>query len=303
MSNEIREFGLFLDGLRIERNISREDLCEGIISLSQYKRYLRGDTSVPNGKLVMIADRLKFSISDIHFLFNKNHNKEYNKILAIYDLIKEEQFQKAYTLAQNMLNTVLVSEYNKLFFDFCYIAIQHSLKMVSDVHVLELFSNLIDYPNCANNEKYNMIEISILIRISNISVKIGNFESTDMLYRILTSSSFQYTSANDYSFLPSIYSSLSKILGIKKEYNKVLEISSLGIDYCLVHETSNGLSHLLFFNALANFHLEKIAEAKESAKKCFMALYIENKPEKLNNFKSIFEKQFNMNLDDLIKFK
>jgi len=303
MSNELREFGLFLDGLRLERNISREDLCEGIMSLSQYKRYLRGDTSVPNGKLVMIADRLKFSISDIHFLFNKNHNNEYNKILRIYDLIKEEQFTPAYSLAQDMMNEVIVSEYNKLFFDFCFITIQHSLKLVSDIHVLDLFSNLIDYPNCANNEQYNMIEISILIKISNISVQINNYESSDMLYRILTSPNFQYSSANDNSFLPSIYSSLAKILGIKKEYDKVLEISNLGIKYCLVHETSNALSHLLFFNALANFHIGNKEEALSSAKKCFMQLHIENKPEKFRNFQYSFERNFNMKLEKLIKFK
>jgi len=46
MENKAREFGLFIDGLRLERNISREDLCDGIMSLSQYKRYLRGDTSI-----------------------------------------------------------------------------------------------------------------------------------------------------------------------------------------------------------------------------------------------------------------
>ena len=78
MENESREFGLYIDGLRLERNMSREDLCEGIMSLSQYKRYLRGDTSIPNGKLVMIADRLKFSINDIHFMFRKKHNTEYS---------------------------------------------------------------------------------------------------------------------------------------------------------------------------------------------------------------------------------
>ena len=71
MENKAREFGLFIDGLRLERNISREDLCDGIMSLSQYKRYLRGDTSMPNAKLVQLADKLKFSITDIYGLFGK----------------------------------------------------------------------------------------------------------------------------------------------------------------------------------------------------------------------------------------
>ena len=95
MDYKAREFGLFIDGLRLERNISREDLCEGIMSLSQYKRYLRGDTSMPNAKLVQLADRLMFSLSDIYSLFGKKHDDNYKKIWEIYTLIRKNESKSA----------------------------------------------------------------------------------------------------------------------------------------------------------------------------------------------------------------
>lgn len=298
--NEAREFGLFIDGLRIERNMSREDLCDNVMSLSQYKRYLRGDTSIPNGKLVMIADRLKFSINDIHFLFRQKHNDEYNAINRIYNLIKQNSIQDAYALAQKYAKTTFVSDYNKLFFDFCFISIQHRLKFVSDIHVLDMYSRLINYPECSENDSFNMIEITTLIQICLISSKMDNLEPSNTLYRLLSSPSFNYSSGREVTFLPSIYSSLSTIMYMQKEYEKVIELTKIGIDFCISYETSNAFSHLLLFDSLSNFKLGNIDLCKVSVKKCFMLIFVENKDSLYNSFKDIFEKQTELNLSDII---
>ena len=95
MPDKTRDFGLFIDGLRLDRNMSRDELTEGIISSSQYKRYLRGDSSIPNSVLIQIADRLKFSISDIHLMFRSKSDKQYKKITRIYNKIRDNKFTEA----------------------------------------------------------------------------------------------------------------------------------------------------------------------------------------------------------------
>lgn len=302
MENQAREFGLFIDGLRLERNVSREDLCDGIMSLSQYKRYLKGDTSIPNGKLVQIAERLKFSITDIHLLFRKKHNEELNKIYSIYRLIRINNYQKALKESQLVKKDIIVSEYNKLFFDFCLIKIQHSLKMVSDIHVLELYSALINYPNCTQNDSFNIVEISSLIEIVTISSNMGNYDPSEIMYRILSSKTFSYSSSGDPTFLPAIYSSLVSILGMQEKNEMVVDLSQKGIDYCILNETFNALSHLFYYNSLGELYLGNREKALISMKKAFMQLYVEDKPKKFETFKRNFEKQFKMKLDDLIKF-
>lgn len=302
MDDKTREFGLFIDGLRIERNLSREDLCDGIMSLSQYKRYLRGDTSIPNAKLVQLADRLMFSISDIYSLFGKRHNEIYKKIWNIYNLIKKNKSKEALVIAEELRKDIFVTQYNELFYDYCMIKIQHNLKMVSDIHVLNLYSKLIDYPACTNNESYNLVEISALIGIVNISASIGNYEPMNFMYNILTSKSFNYTVSGDYSFLPSVYSTISRSFGAQNEHEKVLEMSQMGIDFCLKHETSNALSHLLFYKSISLLSLNRREEGMEEAKKCIMQLYIENNPENLSNYSSVIEEAYNIKIKDLIKF-
>ena len=139
MSDDTKDFGLFIDGLRLDRNVSREDLIDGIISLSQYKRYLRGATSIPNSILLQLADRLKLSISSLHHIYESKQNTQLRKITNIYTLMKQFCFEDAYKSAMVIRDDVFISSYNKLFFDFCFICIQHNLHMVSDIHALELF--------------------------------------------------------------------------------------------------------------------------------------------------------------------
>jgi len=303
MNDGAREFGLYIDGLRLERDISREDLCEGIMSLSQYKRYLRGETSIPNGKLISIADRLKFSINDIHFLFSKKHDNQKNKVLRLYNLVKEQKVREAYELGRELGKDVFLSDHTAQMFDFCMLLIQHSLNMVSDVHVLELYSKLIDYPNCIHKTSFNTVELSTLIQIVDLSAKSDNYEAANFLYQILSKDSFDFTSTDGSDYLPSVYSNISKILGMQDDYSKVLDVTNKGIKYCLDNCRTNSLSHLYFYNALALLILNKKTKALISAKKCFMLLFIECKDAKFDSFKVLFEQRFKMKLEDLIDFE
>lgn len=302
MNDGARDFGLFIDGLRIERDISREDLCDGIMSLSQYKRYLRGDTSIPNGKLILIADRLKFSINELHILFSRKYDNDKNRVLHLYKLVLEQKVNEAYELGRSFGKESFISDYSAQMYDFCMLILQHSLNLVSDVHVLDLYSKLIDYPNCIQKSSFNMIEISTLIQIVSLSAKVGNFEAASFLYDILSSDNFELSSSEKSSYLPSVYSNLAKILGMQKDYIKVLEITNRGIKYCKLNFRTASLPNLFFYNALAYLILNQREKALVSAKKTFMLVHIEENIEKFNFFKHLFEKQFNMKLENLIKF-
>ncbi len=97
-------------------------------------------------------------------------------------------------------------------------------------------------------------------------------------------------------------SSIARSLGTKGEHEKVLEIAQMGIDFCLKHETSNALSHLLFYKSISLLSLNRVEEGKEEAKKCIMQLYIENNPENLSNYTKVIEEAFNTKVINLIKF-
>lgn len=301
MDDKSRDFALFIDGLRIDRNMSREDLCEGITSLSQYKRYLRGDTAIPNDKLITIADKLSFSLTDLHSLYRSRQDKQFQKIRTIYTFTRQRKLKEALTLSNEMKSDVIISKFNQLFFDYCLIYIQHNLGMVSDIHVLGLYSELIGYPSQLSSGTLNWIEIQVLLEITIISARIENFEPTDFLYNLITSSNFIPSVISDKNYLPVVYSTLSRIFGMQNDFKKVIEITNIGIDYCRTNETFTALASLAMYRAYAYLEFDNKEQALESAKLAFMQLHIENKPNKFEPFKRSFEKNFNMKLEDLIK--
>lgn len=303
MINDSKEFALFIDGLRIDRKMSREDLCDEIISLSQYKRYLRGNTSIPNDIVIYIADKLKFSISDLHLMYRNRSDNQYFKINDIYHLISQNKFTEAYSIANKMKKEVIVSDSNQLFFDFCLLNIQYHLSLISDIQVLDLYSVLISYPDCINKSSYSWVEINVLIQIAQISAKIENYAPSDHIYTLLRSNSFANNYTGVITMVPGIYATIAKILGRQNKNEQVIEICKIAIQYCITHEISASLSHLYLFTSFAYHSLDKIELAKENSKKAFMQLYLEEKPEKFELFKIIFEEKFEMKLEELIPLK
>lgn len=303
MNNEAREFALFIDGLRIDKKLSREELCHEIISLSQYKRYLRGDTSMPNNVVGLLADKLKFSINDLHLIYRNRSDNQYKKINDVYHLILSNEIELAFEKANQLKDSVFVSATNRLYFDFCFIYVQYKMDLISDIQVLGMYARLIDYPICMEKESFSWVEINIIMQIVQISAKTGNYEPANHMYDLLKQEHFIVSYTGEGGMIPGIYATIAKILGRQDMNDEVIEICQIGIDYCTHHEISSSLSHLLFFKSFAHHNLDEIDEALEESKKGFMQLYLEDKPDKMEIFKSVFERRFEMKLEDLIDFE
>lgn len=302
MDTNSRDFGLFIDGLRMDRNLSREDLCDGIMSLSQYKRYLRGDTSIPNNRLVQIADKLKFTISEIHKLYQEKSNKQISKIDTIFALSRSREYEKAYEMANEMKNEIFVSEFNRSYFDFCYVFIQHKLNLASDIHVLELYSKMIGYPNCLENESINWVELNVLLQMILISSKIENYELADFMYNVITKDLTSFTISRDLRLIPDIHLILGQIFGRQRKYEEAIEIANKGIEHCKEHHTSFALASLLYIKSISHDALGQKDLAKEFAKKTIMQLIIEDNQTKIEEYKKKLSKSLDVDIDEICQF-
>ncbi|MCF7926813.1 MAG: helix-turn-helix domain-containing protein [Candidatus Izimaplasma sp.] len=302
MQQNNKEFILFIENLRIERNLTREELCENILSTSQFKRYLRGSSVIPNDKLVFLAERLKFNISDLHNLFDKKYNEQYQELLQIYDLNSTSSFKTSYVKLHKLKDKTLISTYNEFLFDFLMINTQYNLNMMSDVQALEMLSELINFPDCKENSSFNFVELNGLLDIVTISSRRDDFKPANILYEILSSNSKTFASLEKKSILPIIHLILAGVLNKQDKPKKVLEISRNGIDICLKHDILNSLEYLYLYKGFAEGDLGETEKAKNSIKKAFMLLYVQDKHEVYRRFKKSYEKNFNSPLEELIQF-
>jgi hypothetical protein len=268
------------------------------MSLSQYKRYLRGDTSIPNNKLLQIADRLKFTISEIHKLYQDRSNTQLRRIDQIYTMTRSKHYEDAYRLALELREDIFISEYNQLYFDFCFVHLQNKLNMVSDVHVLELYSELINYPECLQNESFNWVEMNILFQMILTSSKMENYELADFMYKILTDNNHVFSVSKDLSLLPNIYLVLGQTYGRQRNYKRVLDVVNSGIAHCLKHQTSFALASLFLVKAFAHWDLDEKEQAIEAGRRSIMQLYVENNTSKISEYKQRLSKGLDLDFNE-----
>lgn len=296
MSVITNDFGLFIDGLRLDRNISREELIDGIVSLSQYKRYLRGATSIPNVILVQLADRLKLSITGLHNTYEVKQDLQKKKIYDIYTKMRSSLLKEAYASSLKIRSDVFISDYNKLFFDYCYIYIQHHLEMVSDIHALGMYSELVGYPKCIKNETFNWVEINILMEIVRVSALIENYLPSQHMYEIVTSPAFKFISAGHVNFIPTVFSTLTPVLGKQDKNEEVIRLANEGINYCMKHQISSALAALYMSKTIALSKLDRIDEAKESGKRALMQYYIDDNKVNFAYYKKLLEENIELEI-------
>lgn len=101
----MEDLGRVVDQIRRNRNITIENLCEGIISPSTYSRFVSGKTFLASDSFIQIISRLHMTfamfLQDHQAFFRLKHDyailshaKAYNKTNVILDLIEDYEAQQ-----------------------------------------------------------------------------------------------------------------------------------------------------------------------------------------------------------------
>jgi hypothetical protein len=294
-----REFALFIDGIRIEKGMTRIDFIDEIVSLSQYKRYLKGAAPIPNNIIILLADRLKYNITDLYLLYSRKHNKEAQELNEIYNILIQLDYKTAYEKLKNFNAELIISNYYKSFYDFMMIFIQYKLDKVSDIHVLTLYTELIDYPQCLKNEVFNFVELNVLSQIILIASSMENFEPVNKMYDLFTSREFNYTGNDDKSIIPLVYYNLARAIYRQNDYERTIDLVKIGISEAVRNENSNALPHLLLLAANSLYFLEKFDESLSYFKKSINLLLIQDKESTALTFKQYYVNSA-INKDELV---
>lgn len=301
MDSFSREFALFIDGIRLERGTSRLDLIDGIVSLSQYKRYLRGVTAIPNDIVLELASRLKYSITDLYTLYTKKHSKEDIVIRALYEDIQKGQYHDAQEKIRNINPDTFVSEYYTSFYDYIMIHLQHITGRVSDIHVLSMYSELINYPDCMTNESFNLVDLNVLYQIVKISGKLENYQPSELLYNVIKEGNLNFSSASDVSVLPGLFYTVSRVFYKRNELIKTIELTEKGIELSVSNSLSKVLPHLFLLNSIAKKKIDDLEGAYDSIKKCFLQLIITGDKQSIDFFKKSYDQYFDISLNELLQ--
>lgn len=309
MSDFSIKYAYTLDDIRRQKKISVSNLCEGICSDRQYRRFMSGERILSQEKIYIFCEKLGVSPGDFFYASLSKDKYDYRELYVLYSYLLNHQFEKFLIQYEKIKKTSRLDKQNQRFYDFNYIKYTYLTKKITKLQAVDQFSTLVDYPNCVNNNVFDFVDVICLFDISAIESEFKDSNAMDILLRILYDKSLLYIGSESRHILPSIYRGVSQMLLLRKNYKESLKLSNEGIAYCLKFSDLQNLSGLYFAKSISNSKLGYKKEAHIAAARTIGNSIAMNDTRLINDFSSELKEElgtdpfefFNIYRDDLLK--
>jgi transcriptional regulator with XRE-family HTH domain len=291
---EQHNMGNVIDQIRLERQLSREDLCDDIMSVRNYQRFITGEVNVSNNKLQLLIDRLNLDFFTVSEIYRHRADDLYSKLQNVYQLMQSNSDKAAYELLQKISIKNNSSTYLELFYTYLLFDLERQLQIVPLEQSIERLSELISYPQILEYKVLNFIELNVLVILNTYYAKKEDHTIADFLYQYLLDDNLNKKGILS-SFLPALYSSTAQSLGTFMEYDKSLEIATKGLDQCRKLQMYSSMHNLLFFKAISEQKLGLEKESKDTVKRLYALLDALDEPDKTKEYNPILERIFKGN--------
>lgn len=288
----------YIENVRYGRNITQEEFLDGIVSRRQYQRYRNGESYVPLDIVEQLASRLGISSRKLMLEFEKEEYQQSEIIKKYYNLVVSRHLDEADLLEKEIKKFTIIDEEREFDYNSAVVLKQFYKGLISVTELVSLQRELVGYPEILKSDIITDGEAQVLGIIQEFSKEerepvIEKLEST------LINDEFQITGGNFLSKLQTMFY-IIKYYGRKNELEKVVYYCELGIDACDRNKSYYILAHFSYYLALAKHRLGMQDEIEEPLRICVMTLLLENDLNKIEKFKSYFEKDLDINFDKFL---
>ena len=298
MEKLISNYGRLIDQLRKDRNLSRQDLCEGIMSLRNFQRFANGEVSISNDKLSKLVDKLKIDYFYFQQMMLYYDYSEYVETRNAFNETMDLEYKEALFKLAKIDRDKIDSDYLKQLYDIAFL----KTKINAKKNVNESFRKLekvVDYPEVLKKKIVNKNEISALITLCTIYSKKGDRDIIDYLIGLVSTDSFANQPFIQDIVIP-IYSTIAKGLYLIESLEECLEFCNKGIQEIQKGFYFGSPTNLFAYKTLVLNKLGKYEEAIESAILLYMDLAIQNSPRKSEVYLNTIEENLGIKFDELI---
>lgn len=304
MKKNITNYALHLDKVRKSYKITVEQLCEGICMPRQFRRYKSGINNLPYDKLIMFCENIGIPLEDFFYSYKEKSTQEYKDVLAMYRLIRNNQFDEYLQSDYISLRSSLTNVTNIKWIDYCTEKALYAKHRKHRLAVLDTITNILDYPNCLIKDAFDFVDILYLVFIAELEILSNQTKALDRLKEILTNPKMMYLSIEKSSMYASIYANVALLLCRQHKYVESLEVANQGITYSISHNHINALAHLRYVRSYSLKMLGQITEAEKEAIKCVMTTIALDHLTSTKLFYKELKDDFNLDPYDLIsKYK
>lgn len=255
VTNYSHQLILYIDDLRKSQHISKDEFIKDIMSLRQYNRLLKNESTITSEKLIDIADNLGLDMANLHNNFLKSYDEETRITRKIYSDFNQGNFSSFEVLVSSC-NIETFRKQNKDLINVLQ-TICHTLQKKIPKNVsIDRISNIIRYPKVLDNSFITLYELMGLFHLAdsseniNTQKKIGN-----TLVSLIKENRLFVTPAYENSLM-SVYANIARLFVKLEQYENVISICKYGINMAK-NNNIDGLSHFYFYIIIAFIKTDK----------------------------------------------
>lgn len=299
----IMKYAQYIDDIRVQKNMTTKELCDGIVNERTFRRYLSGERNISQEKVFLFCQRLEISPTTFFNSFLSQDKNEYTKLHRLYTMLHLKEFDDFEKGFSEISRKHLLSKMHLKLYD--YLAVRY-LKDTNSISLKEAYkrlSEVIDFPKCINNNVFDFADILTLFSLSNTESKertLG-YKGTTLLKRILLDETIRYLDGDNKLIMYGIYAAVSVAYSEMGNFEECLELSKQGIEYCLRYGNNMNLTSLYYVHGKSLMHFGREEEAKLSLVKCLANTITLQNFGQFEFFTNLLHKNFNLGPNELFQ--
>jgi hypothetical protein len=286
-----RNLCLYLDKIREAKNITRVDFLHDVVSVRQYKRYLYGESEMPYSIVEKLCNKLGVKFYHILNDFDSRVKNETKKLNQLYRSVVRYDFEKYKTLIREFNESHVLNERNIIYYKHITILYKYYSGSASIAYVIDASIKLIDYPKVLNNDVFDSIDLIILSFLMSVLNEEVKCKIEKVLLKVFNSEDSVIYGESSF-ILRYILINLINRLGVKGEYDNVIEYCDLGLTQANVNMEYLNTEFLYYYKALAAHKIGNIKLRDESIYLCYGILGLSKDKSNFIKFNKLIEKDF-----------
>ncbi len=240
-----KEFATFIDSLRKSRNIPKEEFVKDIISLRQYYRFLKGESSISSDVVSHLFHKLEMGQIGFQAYLIQSSNKNKLLLTEVYSYVRKREFCKAKIEFDLIDEASIFSPESKKYYSFLNTIINMNLKLTTYDNGINQLIDLIAYPEVLKKNVFTFIEETALIYINDYLLQKNDFTIASRIYEVLSISN---NSQKMYSI--ALWSTIAQSLGYNKSFKESLDLCDNSIHLFSENSELSALARIYYLKSL-----------------------------------------------------
>ncbi len=295
-----KDLALYFEKLRFDRQLTQEVFVEGIVSLRQYRRYLKGDSHISQDVVNQFCERLGYPTHSLLIDFENERQEEMKRVVRFYNMVAYRDEPAYLAFVKEYPRKRIMDRLNLMIYDHSLIAHEYNHRRITPEEYTKHTLELIDYPRILSKLPISTPELLILSSLLYSPSFQDREHLASHLFKISENPNLVISGRTE-TVYPLVMYRLIQYQGIQKRYQEVLELSDRVIAYNHEQRMYYMMDSFYYFKALAHSYLGQKEAYEDALFKAYALLRGWSNQPNMDRMKKLIESDWPIDFDQFAK--